>query len=192
MGMTEVMGSDPGSAGAEPFDVFLAMRRRRMHRTFLPDPVDGALLERMVYAAGRGPTARGDLRHLVVTSDSRMIASIRQVCPGWLNNAPAMIAVCTDTRLAEEVLGPSADKATVLDSGAAAAYLSLAAPALGLGICFVTSWPKESVQGVLDLPDHIRPDILLAIGHPVPDPPKAPARFKPIVHRDRFGTGVSE
>jgi nitroreductase len=171
---------------AETFDVFLAMRRRRMHRNFLPEPVDEALLERMVYAAGRGPTARGDLRHLVVTSDPRMIASIRQVCAGWLNNAPAMIAVCTDTRLADELLGPSADKATVLDSGAAAAYLSLAAPALGLGICFVTSWPKESVQGVLALPDHIRPDVLLAVGHPLPNPQKAPARFKPIIHRDRF------
>jgi nitroreductase len=193
MATTRVPGSDPGGTAvrdAEPFDVFLAMRRRRMHRTFLPDPVDEALLERMVYAAGRGPTARGDLRHLVVTADPRMIASIRQICPGWLNNAPAMIAICTDTKLADEVLGASADKATVLDSGAAAAYLSLAAPALGLGICFVTSWPKETVQGVLDLPDHIRPDILLAIGHPVPSPPKAPARFKPAVHRDRFGSGV--
>jgi nitroreductase len=187
----EVNAPRPGAAAErEPFDVFLAMRRRRMHRNFLPQPVDEALLERMVYAAGRGPTARGDLRHLVVTSDPRIIASIRQVCPGWLNNAPAMIAVCTDTRLGEEVLGPSADKATVLDSGAAAAYLSLAAPALGLGICFVTSWPKEAVQGVLDLPDHIRPDVLLAVGHPVPDPPKAPARFKPVIHRDRFGSGV--
>jgi hypothetical protein len=35
-------------------------------------------------------------------------------------------------------------------------------PPPGLGICFVTSWPKEAVQGVLDLPDHIRPDVLLA------------------------------
>ena len=170
------------------FDVFLAMRRRRMHRNFLPEPVDEALLERLVYAAGRGPTARNDLRHLVVTSDARMIHSIRQVCPGWLNNAPAMIAVCTDTRLAEEVLGPSGDKATILDSGSAAAYVSLAAPALGLGICYVTSWPKESVQGVLDLPPHIRPDVLLAVGHTVPNPQKAPARFKPVIHRDRYSS----
>jgi nitroreductase len=175
----------------EVFDVFLAMRRRRMHRAFLPEPVEESLLERMIYAAGRGPSARSDLRHLVVTSDPRLISSIRQVCPGWLNNAPSMIAVCTDTRLADEVLGPSADKATILDSGAAAAYLSLAAPALGLGICFVTSWPKESVQGVLDLPEHIRPDVLVAVGHPLPNPPKAPARFRPTVHHDRFQTGAT-
>jgi nitroreductase len=172
---------------AEPFDVFRAMRKRRMHREFLPEQVDDARLERLIYAAGRGPTARADIRHLVMTTDARLIRSIRQVCPGWLNNAPAMMAVCTDTRLADELMGPSADKATVLDSGAAAAYVSLAAPALGLGICFVTSWSAEAVQGVLDLPEHIRPDILLAIGRPVPNPPKAAPRFKPLVHRERFG-----
>jgi nitroreductase len=171
----------------EPYDVFLAMRRRRMHREFGREQVDDALLERLVYAAGRGPSARADIRHLILTTDSRLIRSIRLVCPGWLNNAPAMMAVCTDTRLADELMGPSADRATVLDSGAAAAYVSLAAPALGLGICFVTSWPVEAVQGVLDLPAHIRPDVLLAIGYPVPNPPKAAPRFKPVVHRQRFG-----
>jgi nitroreductase len=193
--MTEVRDAASAAAPSAPaesesYDVFLAMRKRRMHRDFRPDQVDEALLERLIYAAGRGPTARADIRHVIVTTDPRLIRSIRQVCPGWLNNAPAMMAVCTDTRLADELMGPSADKATVLDSGAAAAYVSLAAPALGLGICFVTSWSVEAVQGVLDLPAHIRPDILLAIGHPVPNPPKAAPRFRPIVHRERFGSEV--
>ena len=178
-------------ADPEPFDVFLAMRRRRMHRDFRPDPVDEALLERLVYAAGRAPSARADLRHLVVVTDPRLIAAVRQVCPGWLNNAPAMMAICTDTRLMQELIGAGGIPATIMDSGAAAAYVSLAAPALGLGICWVTSWPDEAVQGVLDLPDHIRPDMLLAIGHPVSDPPRAARRFHPIVHRERFGGAVA-
>jgi nitroreductase len=183
---TEARAGGAAPTEAEPFDVFLAMRKRRMHRDFLPDPVDEALLERLVYAAGRGPTARADLRHILVASDPRVIQSIRQVSPGWLNAAPSMIAICTDTALAQELLGHSPDGATILDSGAAAAYVSLAAPALGLGICFVTSWPAEAVQGVLGLPQHIRPDILLAVGHPVPNPPKAPPRFKPIIHREHY------
>jgi nitroreductase len=178
----------PARTEPDPYDVFLAMRKRRMHRDFLPEQVDEALVERLIYAAGRGPTARADIRHLIVTTDVRLIRSIRQVCPGWLNNAPAMMAICTDTRLAHEVFGASADKATVLDSGAAAAYVSLAAPALGLGICFVTSWSADAVQGVLDLPTQIRADILLAIGHPVPNPPKAAPRFKPFLHRERYGS----
>ena len=175
------------SVADEKSDLFLAMRRRRMHRDFLPKQVDTGLMEQLVYAASRGPTARADLRHIVVTQDPRLIASIKQVAPGWLNNAPAMIAICTDTAKADELIGPSADKATILDSGAAAGYVSLAAPVLGLGICFTTSWPSQAIQGVLDLPDHIRPDVLLAVGYPVPHPQKAPARFRPTVHHDRFG-----
>jgi nitroreductase len=177
--------------GREPYDVFLAMRKRRMHREYRPDPVDEALLERLIYAAGRGPSARAGIRHLVVTTDPRLIKSIGQVCPGWLNNAPAMMAVCTDTRLAAETLGASADEATILDSGAAAGYVSLAAPALGLGICFVTSWSTEAVRGVLALPEHIRPDVLLAIGHPIANPPKAAPRFVAHVHRERFQPEVA-
>ena len=72
-------------------------------------------------------------------------------------------------------------------SCATACAVSLAAPALGLGICFVTSWSAEAVRGVLAMPAHIRPDVLLAIGHPVPKPPKAAPRFPPHVHRERFG-----
>lgn len=178
---------DASVAPGEESDLFVAMRRRRMHRDFLPTQVDAGLMERLVYAASRGPTARADLRHIVVTQDPRLISSIKQVAPGWLNNAPAMIAICTDTAKADELIGPSADKATILDSGAAAGYVSLAAPVLGLGICFTTSWPSQAIQGVLDLPDHIRPDVLLAVGYPVPHPQKAPARFRPTVHHDRFG-----
>jgi nitroreductase len=176
----------PASTQFEPYDVFRAMRKRRMHREFLPEQVDEALLERLIYAAARGPAPRAGIRHVIVTTDPRLIRSIRQVCPGWLNNAPAMMAVCTDTRVAEQVMGASAEKGTALDSGAAAAYVSLAAPALELGICFVTSWPAEAVQGVLALPAHIRPDILIAIGYPVANPPKAARRFTPVVHRERF------
>jgi nitroreductase len=178
----------PAPTQPEPYDVFRAMRKRRMHREFLPERVDDALLERLIYAAGRGPAPRADIRHLIVTTDPRLIRSIRQVCPGWLNNAPAMMAACTDTRAAEEVMGASAERGTALDSGAAGAYVSLAAQALGLGICFVTSWPAEAVQGVLGLPAHIRPDLLIAIGHPVVNPPKPARRFAPIVHRERFGS----
>jgi nitroreductase len=184
------VAATPAAKEGDPFDVFLAMRKRRMHRDFTPDQVDEALMERLIYAAGRAPTARADLRHLIVVTDPRIIASIRQVCPGWLNNSPAMIAVCTDTRLSQELIGPGGIPATIMDSGAAAAYVSLAAPALGLGICWVTSWPDEAVQGVLDLPDHIRPDMLLAVGYPVPQPPMAPRRFKPVVHHQRFGSEV--
>lgn len=158
-----------------------------MHRLFLEDPVPDELLERMVYAAGRAPVARADIRHLVVVTDPRVMQTIRQACPGFINNAPALIAVCSDLRRSEEVVGPrGVELVARLDSGAAAAYLSLAAVELGLGICVVTSWTESAVQAILGLPEHVRPEVLVAVGRPVPDPPKAIRRFEPQVHRERY------
>jgi nitroreductase len=168
-------------------DVFEAMRKRRMYRHFLQERPDEELLERLVYAAGRAPVAREGLRHLVVVTDQATMAAIRLVAPGFYNDAPALIAVCADLELAAEVLGEgNADEVCALDAGAAGGYLSLAAPALGLAICWTTSWTPPPIQAVLGLPERIKPYLLVAVGLPAPDAPKAPRRFQPVVHRERF------
>lgn len=158
-----------------------------MYRHFLPEPPDEELLERLVYAAGRAPVAREGLRHLVVVTDRATMAAIRLVAPGFYNDAPALIAVCADLELAAEALGEgNADEVCALDAGAAGGYLSLAAPALGLAICWTTSWTPPPIQAVLGLPERIKPYVLVAVGLPAPDAPKAPRRFEPVVHRERF------
>ena len=50
-------------------DLFEAMKKRRMHRHYTPEPVSEELLERLVYAAGRAPVAREGLRHIVVVTE---------------------------------------------------------------------------------------------------------------------------
>lgn len=169
-------------------DLFEAMRRRRMHRAFTDEPVSRDLLERLVYAAGRAQTARSGMRELIVVDDPRIMRTIRQVCPGFINNAPALIAVASDLRRVEEVVGSRGVEVVArLDAGGAAGYLALAAPALGLGICVVTSWTESAVQAVLGLPWHVRPEVLVAVGHPIPNPPRGVRRFEPTVHHNRYG-----
>ena len=158
-----------------------------MHRHYTPDPVPEEVLERLVYAAGRAPVAREGLRHLVVVTDPAVMAAIRQVAPGFYNNAPALIAVCGDVELAIEVIGAgTAEEVCALDAGAAGGYLSLAALELGVGICWTSSWTSPPVQAVLGLPERIKPYLLVAIGRPAPDAPKAPRRFEASVHRERW------
>jgi nitroreductase len=168
-------------------DVFDAMRKRRMYRQFEQAPIEDELLDRLVYAAGRAPVVREGVRQLVVVTDAAVMVAIRLIAPGFYNDAPALIAVCADLSLAEEVLGQgSADEVCALDAGAAGAYLSLAAPALGLAICWTTSWTPPPVQAVLGLPNRVKPYLLVAIGRPSATATGAPRRFEPIVHRDRF------
>jgi nitroreductase len=80
----------------------------------------------------------------------------------------------------------TADEICALDAGAAGGYLSLAAPALGLGICWTASWTTPPVHAVLGPPERIKPYLLVAVGQSAPDAPRAPRRFEPIVHRERW------
>ncbi|MDE0233276.1 MAG: nitroreductase family protein [bacterium] len=188
--MTE---SAPGTNSSSAEAVFEAMRLRRMHRVFTPELPSADVLDRLVYAAGRAQVARPGIRHLIVVTDPRLVRTVRHACPGFVNNAPAIIVICSDLQKAHEVMGPrGVEVVTRLDAGAAAGYITIAAPALGIGVCKVTSWTEEVVQAIFGLPDHIRPEVLMAIGIPVANHPKAVKGFQPAVHHDLYGQDGSD
>ncbi len=170
-------------------DVFEAMRKRRMHRRFTDEPVSEEVLEQLVRAAALAPMGGNELvRRLIVVSEPRMVKTVREVTPSFLANAPALIVVCTDLDRAEASMGRQGrDILSLLDSGAAAENVALAAPALGIGISFVRSVNDSALREVLDLPEQVRPDILIGVGHPSPTPSPAAPRREPVVFRDRFG-----
>ena len=172
-----------------PVDVVDGMRRRRMYREFEDRPVPRELLERMVWAATRAQQARSGVRHIVVVDDPALMTTVRQVLPGFLNNAPAMLVHCTDTVRAREVMGRrGVESATWIDAGAACAHLALMAQTLGLGTCTITSWAQPAAQALLDLPDHVRADVTIAVGY-VPRTPSSPATgFRTSWHHNGFGT----
>lgn len=166
-----------------------AMRRRRMHRVFEDKPVPREVLEKLAWAATRAQQARSGCRHLVVVDDPTTMDLARKVLPGFINNAPAMIVHCTDTIRAQEVLGRRGVEATTwIDAGAACAHLGLFGQELGIGTCTVTSWSDAAVRTLLDLPDHIRPDVTVAVGYVVAKPPGAARGFATGAHHNRFGT----
>ncbi|MEY2533929.1 MAG: hypothetical protein QOF29_1839 [bacterium] len=170
-------------------DVFVAMKKRRMHREFTDEPVDRASLDQLIYAVRRASVARPDLRHILVVTDRRLIRTVQQACPGFIANPPAIIVICTDVEKSAEYLGANGpDDIGRLDSGAASGFLTLAAPALGLGVTIAKSYTPEVVQTIFGLPEHIRPDVLVGVGHPVANPWPAPRGFTSVLHRDRYGT----
>jgi nitroreductase len=170
-------------------DVLEALRKRRMHRAFTDEPVDEEALQRLVWAATRAPSGGNEVvRHIVVVIDPRLVRTVRQVTPSFLANAPAILLICTDLVRAEAAMGRQGrDILSLLDSGAAAENVALAALELGLGVCFVRSVNDSALREVLELPSDVRPDILVAVGHPSPSPSPAPPPREHPVHRDRWG-----
>ena len=86
-------------------DLFGAMRKRRMHRAFSAEPVPAEAMAKLLWAAGRAATAKAGIRHLVLIDDAGLMRTLRHACPGFINNAPAAIAICSDLDVCRETAG---------------------------------------------------------------------------------------
>jgi nitroreductase len=170
-------------------EVFEAMRKRRMHRRFLPDPVDPRDLDRLVWAGSRAPQAGNmTVRRFLVVTDPALVRTVRQVMPSFISNAPAFILICTELDLVASLMGERGrDVVSHIDVGTAAENIALAAVALDLGVCFAQSSTYAAVREVLEIPEHVRPDVVVAVGRPAPTPSAKMKLTRPPVDHDRFG-----
>jgi nitroreductase len=154
----------PGTAET----VLETIRGRRVTRVFDDHPVaDESVLQ--VLEAGRWATAGGNRRihPFLVVRDPRTLARLRAVTPGMFSTPPVVIVICTDAaRAADELVQLEHDTTTWIDVGTAAMNMMVAAHALELGSCPVTSFSHGAVSVVLGLPPTVEPELFLLLGHP--------------------------
>jgi nitroreductase len=169
----------------EFFDV---VARRRMHRVFSDESLTREDLDQLVRAGARAPQAgNAPVRRFVVVDDPGIVRTLRQVMPSFISNAPAAIVVCTDLDLVSRLMGERGrDTVSRIDAGTAAENIALAATALGLGACFSQSSTEPAVRAVLDLPEHVRPEIVVAVGRVPERPSQAVRMLRPPVDHNRF------
>lgn len=153
-------------------------------------------LATLARAAHKAPTGGNTpYRRVMIIDDPDTIAMIKKIAPGYLSNAPAAILIYTDLEVAHRGLGTlGRDVCSLIDSGAAAANVSIAAVELGLATCFTKSYSEIGMRKVLDIPDTHRTDILVQVGYPLPDRPKA-VKSKAggkIIYHNRHGVLLSE
>jgi len=170
-------------------DLFEALAKKRACREFTKQPVSREDLEKLVYAAGRAPTASNrPYRHCIVVDDPRVIRAIRQISPSLLADPPVLIIVFTDMKVALSNVGRVGERASLVDAGAAGENVLLAATALGLGSQFAMISAMTGIQTILGLPEHCRVDVIIPVGHP-PSPPKsvkAPKKAN-LVYHNQYG-----
>jgi nitroreductase len=157
--------------------VFENMRTRRAVRSFTNEPVSVADLRKIIEAA-RWASSAGNrrLHRFYVTRDPVKIDLISTIGPGFYGTPTALIVICTDVqRLQRFGIHQGQDVSTFIDVGTAAMNMQLMAHALGLGTTPVTSVSRSGLREVLELPEHLRTELILQIGHPAPDPNR-PAR----------------
>ena len=151
--------------------VFEVMRTRRAVRSFGDAPVSVAQIRRIIEAA-RWASSAGNrrLHRFYVTRDPAKISLVSAIGPGFYGSPPAIIVICTDLARAEASgVKDDRDESTWIDVGTAAMNMQVMAHALGLGTTPVTSVSQSGLIEALELPDHLRPELILQLGYPTPD-----------------------
>ena len=167
------------------------LRHRRMVRNYLPDPVSDEVLERIVQAARRAPSAGfSQGTGFVVVTDPDLRQAIADLCDEpeyvsagfdpWISRAPAHVVVCiSETAYHDRYREPDkVDDAGQeiewpipfwwIDAGAALMLVLLAAVDEGLAAGFL-GVDGGDLQSLLQIPPAMVPIGIVTIGHPAPD-----------------------
>ena len=170
-------------------DTWDALTARRQVRAYTDEPVDRALLDRVLEAGRRSPSSRNSQRwDFVVVTDDEVKADLARTWQGahWTPGAPVVIAL----------IGPVVDDdlqrlSIEYDLGQAATAMLLAATDLGLGSGQTSSRDQELARSTLGLPSDRYCSKLLTFGHPSDRPLRAIERpdrrpYDDVVHWGRW------
>ncbi len=108
----------------------------------------------------------------------------------WMVDAPVILVLCANQRIAGA--GKQGERGVKLygiqDVAAAAQNIILAANALGLGSAWVGEFNEVKISLGLQMPEWIRPQVLIATGWPA-EAPKENIRHRTteVVHDEAFG-----
>jgi nitroreductase len=159
----------------ETAPVLDAMRKRRVCRFFTDERVSDEMLSTLLDAARWAPSASNQrINRFLVVRDPDRIVDFRRVAPGMLGFPTALLVILTDSRKAEEegVKLHLDHRTRWADAGAASQNVLLAAHELGLGACPLMSFSVAGAASILELPEHLTPDYIVMLGHPVEAPAK--------------------
>ena len=163
-----------------------AIRSRRNVRTYLPDPVPAADLDRIAEAGWRAPSASNRQHwNFIIVTDRDQLQALSTVWQGARHIAGAAAAIAL-------VLPQPADERSKVvnqyDLGQATYAIMLAATDLGIGTGHSSVGDQAKAQQLLGFPDGKRAAYLMDLGYPA-DRPLAPLKrpdrkpFDEVVHR---------
>lgn len=156
--------------------MFLSLvQKRRSIRQYLGKPVEKEKIELLIEAALRSPSSRGfNPWEFIVVTDRDLLEKLSKAKThgaSFLKNAPLGIVVCAD---------PEKCDVWIEDASIASIFFHLAAESLGLGSCWIqirmrmhdqTKTSQEYVQKLLNIPENLNVESMIAIGYPAESKP---------------------
>ena len=168
-------------------DVYEAIRTRCSVRAYRDCAVEADKLGRILEAARLAPSARNlQSWKLVVVKDPAARRALAEAAEqAFVAKAPVVIAVvATEPARVMHCGVPSAP----VDSAIAAAHITLAAAAEGLGSCWICHFDQASCRKALGVPETAMVMEMILLGYPEGDKPSPKKRknIEEIVCNERF------
>jgi nitroreductase len=146
------------------------LRTRRSIRKFTAEKITREAIDTLMEAALRAPSSRGiNPWEFILVDDPAILLKLsraKQHGSEFLKNAPLAIVVCADSTKSD---------VWIEDCSIAAIIIQLTALSLGLGSCWAQIRNRQHdrekaaesyVQELLGLPEQIKVESILGIGHP--------------------------
>jgi len=155
----------------DSFDIIRFLTRRSSVRNYDNEQVSEEDIDYILKCAGTAPSA-GNLEAwdviVVREEDTRFALAEAAFGQVHLEQAPVIFAVCSNYIRSMSRYGERGILYALEDASIACTYMMLAAHAKNLHSCWTGAFDDELVREILDLPQHIRPVALLAVGkgHP--------------------------
>ena len=158
-------------------DVFQAIRKRRSIREYKRKAIPPKAIEDLIDALRWAPSA-GNLQsrffYFVFDKELRKQLARSAWEQMYVAQAPLAVVACMDPERIEDEYGErGVELYAVMDVAASIQNLMLVAESEGLGTCWVGALEEEEVREILEIPDHLRPVSIVAVGYPAeqPEPP---------------------
>ena len=146
------------------------VRKRRSIRSYTKKPVDRQALDLLVETLLRAPSSRNINPWEFIVVDDRgllqQLSTAKTHGSAFLKGAPLGIVVCADSTKSD---------VWVEDCAIAAILVQMTAESLGLGSCWIQirqrphdgdTTAEAYIQELLGLPEQIRVESIISIGHP--------------------------
>ena len=155
-----------------------AIRARRNVRTYRPNPVPAADLDRIAEAGWRAPSASNRQHwNFIIVTDHEQLQALSTVWQGARHIAGAAAAI------ALVIPAPADERMKVVDQydlGQATYAIMLAATDLGIGTGHSSVGDQDKARAILGVPDDHDVAFLIGVGYPDDRP------LKPIVKPNRL------
>ena len=158
------------------------IKNRRSVREFkdqeIPESEIDVLIEALRWAPSAGNLQSRKFYFVLNEAVRNKLAQtgLRHDYVSFIARAPLVVVACADLRIASRYAERGINLYCIQDTAASVQNLLLAAHDLGLGTCWVGAFNEDLVKEILDMPDYLRPVVIVPVGYPAKTP-KAPERF---------------